>query len=110
VSKTTHDDILRRDEQGYIWLVASEVIAHVPNPSQASPASVLRKIERYCAHGRLTHFTYEATREQQLQLLVAGRIKGFSPNGKPLYLIRRDGLAHLNEPLQSGRKLKRTYE
>jgi hypothetical protein len=108
LSKTTQDDISRRDEQGYIWLVASEVIAHVPNPSNASPASVLRKIERYCANGRLARFAYEATREQQLQLLVAGRIKGFSPNGKPLYLIRRDGLAHLDEGLRPGRKPKHT--
>ena len=95
-------DVMQQNEQGeYVWLVVREVVEFigdtVPTDSDKARRNALRKVERWCADGRLKDYAYEATRQQQAELILSGRIRGFPPQDVSLYLIHREGLAHVHE-------------
>jgi hypothetical protein len=95
-------DVMQQNAQGaYIWLVVREVVEFIgdtiPTDSDKARRNALRKVERWCASGRLRNYAHTATRHQVAELILAGRIRGFPPDEVPLYLIHRDGLAHVHE-------------
>lgn len=103
-------DVMAHDAQGqFIWLVVSEC---VPLVSEANdkPDNVTRNIERWCANGILAPYAHKASRGQVLTLIYTGRIQRLPPKGKEVYLIQRDGLAHVEDRPKRGWPKKKKRE
>jgi hypothetical protein len=100
----TIEDVNQRDDQGYVWLVVKEVARFVSKPDNIKPESVHRKIQRWCADtkGPLNPYAVEATRTQQIELLLAKRIDGIPPDDREIWLIRREGLGAIEDPPKRG--------
>ena len=95
-------DVMARDAQGqFIWLVVSECVPLVSETND-KPDNVTRNIERWCANGVLAPYAHKASREQVLTLVYAGRIQGLPLKKRGLYIIHRDGLAHVEDRPKPG--------
>jgi len=96
------EDVMERDHEGkFIWLVVSEVVPLV-GTKEDKPTNVTRNVERWCASGVLVPYARKASREQILTLVYAGRIEGIPQKNKGVYLIHRDGLAHIEDRPKRG--------
>ena len=96
------ENVMERDGEGhFVWLVVSEVVLLV-STKNAKPPNVTRNIERWCASGVLAPYAHKASREQILTLVYACRIQGIPQKMKGVYLIHRDGLAHIDDRPKRG--------